>query len=212
MTTNKVQWVYAAQTNKELSKRYDQWAKDYEADLGAHDEGYLGPKKAAVAVAKYVSKTARLLDAGVGTGLVGEVLAEMGYDDMAGIDLSRGMLAEARKKGVYGELQQMVLGERLGYFDDTFDAVVCVGTLTLGHAPASSLDEFVRITRPNGYVIFTLRPDLYETGGFQARQDALERSGKWRLLEKSDPFQTLPKSEADVYHQVWVYRVLDGRE
>jgi ubiquinone/menaquinone biosynthesis C-methylase UbiE len=212
MNVNKVQWVYASRDNRELRERYDAWASDYEADLEAHDQGYLGPRKAAEVVARYVHKTARLLDAGAGTGLVGEVLSAVGFDDIAAIDLSPRMLEEARRKGVYGEMRPMVLGERLDYFDDTFDAVVCVGTLTQGHAPAESLDEFVRITLPMGYVVFTLRPDVYEREGFRERQDALERAGKWRLVERGEPFQTLPKSEPGVLHQVWAYQVLAGRE
>ncbi len=207
MPNDRVQWVYTSKSNEELNERYDQWAKDYEADLDAHADGYVAPKNATEAVARYVPKTARILDAGAGTGLVGELLARMGYDDIAAIDLSHGMLEEARKKSVYGELRRMVLGEPLDYADDTFDAVTCVGTLTLGHAPASALDEFVRIVRPGGYIIFTLRPDVYENNGFRERQAALERTGKWRLVERGEPFQSMPKTEPDVLHQVWVYQV-----
>ena len=30
---NKVQWIYSSRSNEELAERYDQWAKDYDADL-----------------------------------------------------------------------------------------------------------------------------------------------------------------------------------
>ena len=83
------------------------------------------------------------------------------------MDLCHGMPEEARRKKVYRELHRMVMGEPRDFPSDSFDAVVSVGPLTVGHAPASSLDELVRITRPGGHIVFTLRPDVYQTGGFK---------------------------------------------
>ena len=74
------------------------------------------------------------------------------------------MLAEAERKGVYRSLVEARLGERLPYEDATYDAVVSSGVLTTGHAPASSLDELVRVTRPGGHVVFTLRSDRTPPG------------------------------------------------
>ncbi len=152
-------------------------------------------------------KQARILDAGAGTGLVGEILANIGYNNLVAMDLSQGMLEEARKKNVYREFHQMVMGEPLDFATDSFDAVISVGVLTVAHAPASSFDELVRTTKPGGYIAFSLRPDVYENSGFKEKQTALESEGKWKLVEVSEKFQPLPKGEPDVYHQVWVYQV-----
>ena len=203
---NMVQWVYSSQNNQELGERYDRWAKEYDGDL-ARDFGWLAPQRAAEALAKHVAKDARVLDAGAGTGLVGVLLDRLGYKQIVAMDLSQGMLEEARKKGVYSEFHQMVLGETLDSPSDSFDAVISVGVMTVGHAPASSLEELVRITRPGGHVVFSLRPDLYEDGGFRETQSALESQGRWGLVEVSEKFQPLPKGEPEVLHQVWVYRV-----
>jgi SAM-dependent methyltransferase len=203
----RVQWIYSSKDNKELEERYDQWAKDYDTDL---DEGFgwVGPKMAVKYFSKYVPKDARILDAGAGTGLVGELLAKEGYKNLVAMDISEGMLEEAVKKGVYQEFHQMVMGETLDYANDSFDAVVSVGVMTVGHAPASSLDELIRITKPGGYIVYSLRPDVYRDSGFKEKQDSLEAKGKWKLVEVSEEFQTLPKGEPDVYHQDWVYQVL----
>ena len=203
---DRVQWIYSSQDNKELAERYDWWAKNYDTDL---DEGFgwLGPQRAVEFLARYVPKEARILDAGAGTGLVGELLVKQGYTDLVAMDLSLGMLEEARTKNVYREYHQMVMGEPLDYTTDSFDAVISVGVLTVGHAPASSLDELVRITKPGGHIVFSLRPDVYKDSGFKEKQDALEAEGKWQLVEVSEEFQPLPKGEPDVYHQVWVYQV-----
>ncbi len=203
---NRVQWIYSSSNNQELAERYDQWAKDYEQDL-AQDFEWLGPQRTAELFFKYVAKDSLVLDAGAGTGLVGQLLSREGYGRITAMDLSSGMLEEARKKKVYQECHQMVMGEPLGFDTDSFDAVVSVGVLTVGHAPAGSLDELVRITRPGGHVVFSLRPDIYETGGFKEKQAELETSGKWTLAEEGEKFQPLPKGEPEVLHQVWVYRV-----
>ena len=206
-TENKVQWVYASRDNKELKERYDEWAKDYDSEL-AKDFGYRAPQVAAEFFVKYVSKDARILDAGAGTGLMGKVLADLGYRNLVAGDMSTGMLDEARKKNVYGEFYRIVLGEPLELESASFDAVVSVGVFTVGHAPASGFDELIRVTRPGGYVVFTLRPDVHEDLGFQERQTALEREGKWRLVEVSSEIQVLPIGEPEVFHQIWVYEVL----
>ena len=203
---NIIQWIYSSKDNSELEENYDQWAASYDQDLDS-DFGWLGPQKSAETLAKFVRKDARILDAGAGTGLVGQFLHGLGYQDLTAMDMSTGMLEEAAKKNVYKEFHRMVMGEPLDFPSDSFDAVISVGVMTLGHAPASSLDELVRITRPGGHIIFTLRPDVYEEGGFKEKQSALESDGKWSLVEQSERHQTLPKGEPDIYHQVWAYQV-----
>ena len=203
---NRVQWVYSSRNNQELAERYDQWAKNYDHDL-EQDFEWLGPQRAAEVFTKYVSKDSRILDAGAGTGLVGKFLSENGYSQIVAMDMSGGMLEEARKKNVYQDFHQMVMGDTLGFETGSFDAVVSVGVLTVGHAPASSLGELVRITRPGGFIVFSLRPDVYELAGFKEKQAELEAVGTWKLAEESENFQPLPKGEPEVLHQVWVYQV-----
>ena len=206
MRQNRVQWVYSSRDSRELEERYDEWAEDYDRDL-EEDFAWRGPQVAAEVFTRHVPKEAKVLDAGAGTGLMGEALMKLGYERLTGIDLSRGMLKQAARRNIYEELHRMVLGEPLDFETASFDAVVSVGVLTLGHAPASSLDEMVRVTRPGGYVIFTLRPDVYESHGFREKQVELVEVGKWELVEVSEKEQVLPRGEPDAYHQTWVYRV-----
>ena len=203
---NRVQWVYASENNRQLQERYDEWAKEYDVDL-ADAFGYVMPRMAAEIFERFVPKDGKVLDAGAGTGLVGVELNRLGYVDIEAMDMSSGMLEEASAKGVYGALHQMVMGETLGFDTDTFDAAIGVGVLTVGHAPASSLDELVRVIKPGGCVAFTLRPDIYEENGFRAKQEQLVSDGKWELVEATDAFYGMPKGEPDVQFQVWIYRV-----
>ncbi len=135
--TDKVHWVYSAKNNQELAKRYDQWAKEYEQDLLS--ENYTGPEPAVEELVKYVSKDANILDVGAGTGLVGQLLHQRGYQNLEAMDLSAGMLSEARKKNVYKDLHQGVLGTALDFPSDTFDAIISVGTFTWAMPPAAVL-------------------------------------------------------------------------
>lgn len=203
----KVQWIYASRDNKELESRYNQWAKDYDSDL-EKGFGWLGPQRAVEFFSRYVNKGARILDAGAGTGLVGKLLAEQGYKDIVAMDMSPGMLEEARKKNAYRAFYRMVMGEVLDFPSASFDAAISIGVLTVGHAPASSLDELVRIIKPGGHIVFSLRPDVYRDNGFKEKQDTLETDGMWKLAEVSKQFQPMPKGEPEVYHQVWVYQVI----
>ena len=202
----RVQWVYASENNEQVEERYDEWANEYDEDL-ADDFGYVMPRMAAEIFERFVAKDARVLDAGAGTGLVGVELNRLGYSNLEAMDISRGMLEVAEAKSVYDALHQKVMGEPLGFETDSYDAAIGVGVLTLGHAPASSLDELVRVTKPGGVIAFTLRPDVYQQNGFREKQDELAAEGKWELAEVTDEFQGMPKGEPDVFFQVWVYKV-----
>ena len=148
------------------------------------------------------------MDAGSGTGILGEALHVLGYSDITAIDLSAGMLKVAAGKGIYRATRQMTLGEPLDFPNGYFAGVVAMGVLTVGHAPPSSLDELVRITKPGGTIVFSmLHQEPVETE-FRVKQDDLERRGLWRLIEEISPFQSLPYGEPDVSHKAYVYRVL----
>lgn len=203
---NRVQWVYGSATNQELEERYDQWAAEYDQDL---EQAFVwtAPDNAARVLAGLVDTGAAVLDAGAGTGLAGQRLAAAGFTNMAAMDISQGMLEEARGKGVYHSFHQMVMGETLGFDTAAFDAVISVGVFTLGHAPVHSFDELVRVTKPGGYIVFSLRVDMVAEG-YQAYFDGLAAAGKWRLAQVTDPFQPMPKGEPEVRHQIWAFQVL----
>ena len=203
----RVQWIYSSQNNSELSERYDEWAKDYDKDL-SEVFGWIAPKTASDYLAKYVSPDSNVLDAGAGTGLVGLALAEHGFQNLTAMDLSEGMLKEARNKNVYKSFDQMTLGEHLDYETNSFDAVITVGVMTLGHAGPESFDELIRITKPQGYIVFTIRTDVYLENGFKEKQAEVESNKLWKLIEISDEFHPLPVGEPEVLHQVWVYKIL----
>jgi SAM-dependent methyltransferase len=169
--------------------------------------GYRSPAAVTEVARRLVPVEARILDAGAGTGLLGVALADAGFTRLEGLDMSPGMLAVAARKNVYGDLRAGRLGDELDYRTGEFDGVVSAGVLTVGHAPAECLDELVRVTRPGGHVIFTLRSDQTPPG-YDEKIAELENERRWRLVERGDEFQALPVAEPDVLVRVWAFRVL----
>jgi predicted TPR repeat methyltransferase len=203
----RLQSAYAAKDGQEAAELYDSWAEDYERRVSSW--GYITPAVVAWFLGRYVTpEDGTVLDAGAGTGLMGLVLAPLGYRDLIGIDVSRDMLEYAREKGVYRDLRQMELGGRLDLPSDAFAAVVAAGVFAAGHAPPESFEDLIRVTKPGGYVIFSVRTDVYLEGGFKEKQEALQREERWQLVETSEPFAHLRFEDPDLKVQVFAYRVL----
>jgi MFS family permease len=198
--------LYGAHDLDELRTEYDRIAADYDSAL-LDGMGYRSPPAVAAVATRFLELDARILDAGAGTGLLGVALSQAGFTRLEGFDLSLAMLAEAARKRIYGDLREGRLGDALEYPTGTYDGVASSGVLTTGHAPASSLDELVRITRPGGHVIFTLRSDQVPPG-FEEKIEELQEIRRWELVEKGDEFQALPVGEPEVLVRVWVFRVL----
>ena len=197
---DKLSWIYSSKNLEELEERYDGWADSYDNEL---EEGYGWqiPKIMAQELSKFTPVTGRVLDAGAGTGLVGQYLGSLGYTDLVAMDISNEMLNKAREKGVYSEFYRMDMSKTLDFPDDSFDAVVCAGVLTYSHAPAKSLYELARVTKPGGHVLYSLREDAYEAMGFEEINSGLEWEGKWRLVEKKG-HQSFTRKEQDVVHDI----------
>jgi MFS family permease len=198
--------LYGAGTLDELRGEYERIASAYDDEL-IDGMGYRSPAAVAGVARRLLPADARILDVGAGTGLLGVALADAGFESLDGLDLSPAMLTEAARKGVYGELREGRLGDELDYETGDYDGVVAAGVLTAGHAPASCLDELVRITRPGGHVIFTLRSDQ-RLPGYDEKMAELSDAGRWEPVERGDEFQALPSGEPDVLVRVWAFRVL----
>lgn len=198
--------VYAARTEAELAAAYAAWSNGYDRETAAL--GYALPFVITAWVARHVATDAGpILDAGCGTGLSGPYLAVLGFDAIDGVDMAEEMLALARSRGCYRALRRATLGETLPWPDDTFAAFLSTGVFTEGHAPASSLDELVRITRPGGHAIFTVRDSVLDTGGFRTAFDRLERTGRWSPVEESPSFRAFAVAEPEVTVKAFVFRI-----
>lgn len=206
--------AYGARTQQELISLYADWAESYDAD---HETiGFFGHETAGRMLARYTSfpDLINVLDAGAGTGAAGQVLVKLGYENITAIDLSVEMLERAAEKEIYRDLFQADLGKPLDQLPTShFDACILVGVFSYGQAPAHALDEILRVVKPGGVVVFTMRTDFHrdDAMGVRSKMDALAKSGAWRLLEATKPQQYLPLKEPDAMFRVWCYRVLPGK-
>jgi len=65
-------------------------------------------------------------------GLVGEELSKLGFATVDGVDISAGMLGQARDKGVYRNLLCGDLTTQTGLDDAISDAAIYVGSMAAG--------------------------------------------------------------------------------
>ena len=158
--------ILNAQSTDALMSVYDDWADRYETEL-LDDWGYTSPQMAVTLLQRYSDLNgSSVLDAGCGTGLVGELLARSGVSHLSGIDYSQGMLDKANDKGVYQSLTKIDLNKEVPFASASYDAVTCIGTFTSTHVVPEALRELVRLTRSGGVVVFTVRDDYWEATKF----------------------------------------------
>jgi predicted TPR repeat methyltransferase len=201
----RVHWTVEAESDEDLAERYDQWSTEYDADL-AEVDGWAAPRFTAEIFARHVDVNDPVLDAGAGTGWVGRELRRLGFTHIDGIDYSQGMLDKAAEKNVYRSLRRMNLNQPMDLADDSYDAVICVGTLT--YVTPDCLREFCRIVRKDGMVVFSAQPRVHTESGFQAEQDRLERENLWKLVTISEEMLPLPQSFPEVRFRTSVLQVL----
>jgi predicted TPR repeat methyltransferase len=182
--------VYGAAGTEEVAALYDRWANTYDDEMAR--AGYRHPSICLALVARHLPRgAAPLLDAGAGTGLVGEWLDIIGYPHVEALDVSQGMLDVADRKGKYKALHRLALGQALPFSDAHFAGIVSAGVFTTGHVGAEGLDELVRLTRPGGVIVLTVKTTLWD-GGFSARVDEMAGDGLIGIAELTEPYVSMP--------------------
>jgi ubiquinone/menaquinone biosynthesis C-methylase UbiE len=102
-----------------------------------------------------------ILDVATGTGrLPLALLRERFRGQIVGLDLSQGMLRQARRKlRAYGDQVSLIWQDAslLPFEDSTFDAVTCLESLEFMPQPLAVLSEMVRVLAPGGVLYLTNR-------------------------------------------------------
>ena len=178
--------VYDAKAPEEVAALYDGWAETYDAEMAR--AGYRHPAIGLALLSRHLPHGAGpILDAGCGTGLLGDWLAIMGLSPVEGLDLSQGMLAVARAKGAYAALHNLALGRDLPFVDGHFAGVISTGVFTTGHVGTEGLPELIRILRPGGALVLTVKTTLWDGfDSFLAARSDLAR------LEQTAPYVSMP--------------------
>lgn len=165
--------AYALETPEDNKRLYQAWAKNYDAEFVTGTE-FRFPSLIAQA---YMNAGGEwpCLDVGCGTGAVAENLPRGAVLD--GLDISPEMLAVAATKSLYRHLFEVNLKETLPFEDASYAGFVSSGTFTHGHVGAEALDELVRVMRPDGVAVFSVKPEIWDALGFGVTLDRLTGAG-----------------------------------
>ena len=176
-----------SQNDNEIKKVYQDWANQYDKD----NDDLLGtvsqPNSVDLLNNHINDKNLKIVDIGCGTGLVGKFLQNKGYLYYDGLDISEEMLEIAKSRG-YRHLSVGSLLNKLPYENNAYDAVFCVGVFTHGHVNSNGLDELIRITKKDGFIIFTINEGVYEDYQFDKKIPLMEKEGLIKVInfEKKD--------------------------
>ena len=196
--------IYKLKETNEVMKYYDEWGENNKYDQDMENWNYTGPKETSSVFIKHeINKDAKIYDAGCGTGLVGVELKKYGFTNFYGADLSQKLL-DLVPSNLYKKLEKVDLNKSIKENDNTYDTIMCVGTFTYGHVKPPALDEFIRITKNNGLICFTINEGIHEEYGFDKKIQELNSSNKWHQIEffKSDYI-----ASKDVNAWLGLYRV-----
>jgi len=175
--------IYKLKTTDEVMRYYDDWGLENKYDQDMVDWKYSGTKETVEVFKKYAKdKGIKIYDAGCGTGLVGVELKKNGYNNYDGADLSQKLL-DLVPNNLYQKLLKVDLNKEINIQDNTYDAVMCVGTFTFGHVKPPALDEFIRITKNEGLICFTINEGIYEEYGFDKKIKELTDKKIWNMKE-----------------------------
>eukprot|EP00931_Biecheleriopsis_adriatica_P121245 TRINITY_DN96331_c0_g1_i1.p1 TRINITY_DN96331_c0_g1~~TRINITY_DN96331_c0_g1_i1.p1 ORF type:complete len:253 (-),score=29.60 TRINITY_DN96331_c0_g1_i1:176-934(-) len=154
---------------------YDKWADTYDDTLRSWN--YPAPTRVAELLKLHSGSDAPalpVLDAGCGTGLVGEALLSAGYKDLVGIDVSDESLKICLTKR-YTSTACWDLQCSNGpypFAGNSFSAVVCSGVLSYIQDFDAVFKEWCRVTAPGGIIVFTHRAPLWDGDEHSCRSSA----------------------------------------
>jgi len=152
--------------------------------------GYCMPELLSTAIIDQIglSSEAKIVDLGCGDGAVAEALRAKGFSNLAGLDISQGMLDIATKKGIYSSLQKADLAQDLPLEEESFDLAVSSAVST--YLDNSALRKWIPGLKKGGHLCVVHKASVWPK--WTDEQDRLERSGVLKTVWTSKPLPYLP--------------------
>ena len=168
--------AYEINGPEDARRMYGDWAATYDESFGAA-WGYIVPREIAAILRAEFAGDGAILDAGAGTGLVGEHLRDLTVD---AFDITPELLDQARAKGIYRDCILGDLTKPIALPDGVYGAVISCGTFTHGHVGPECLPELLRITRPGALFVCGTIPAVLDGARFGSE---LAKLGAQGLIE-----------------------------
>ncbi len=141
-----------------MSMKTEEIKKIYGGYSGAYDfifKGFFYPRIKHAIETMHIKPGDRILDVGVGTGLSLPLFPK--HCSVTGIDLSAGMLKEAKKKVEAEGFKHITLIEmdatHLAFDDDTFDHVISTHVISVVPDPVKVIAEMKRVCKKEGNIV-----------------------------------------------------------
>ncbi len=139
---------------------YKEWADEYDSDLAKR--GYYTPLRIADALKPYRNQiSGPVLDFGCGTGISGEALRLVGFNELHGTDITEQMLKKAEDKNIYQRLWLSKPGDAPAKPGD-YDLIVAAGVISLGAAPAEILSDVLNSLAIGGFLALSFNDPTLE--------------------------------------------------
>jgi predicted TPR repeat methyltransferase len=210
---------------KVIELLFDQYALDFDHEL-QENLHYNTPMVAweffqqTVAVEKYMGNACAILDLGCGTGLsivpFREYLqSKCTLQDIVGVDLSKKMLQEAKKKQLYTELHHLSFKEytlATAQTSTRFDLVLCLDAVVYIKNLEAFLIRAGNCVREGAHFVFStedstgMEPMLQYSGRYAHPVEYVQRilvNTSWQLLGKNSTFLR-KDAERWVQGTIWI--------
>jgi len=140
-----------------VERLFDQYAKRFDKAL-VEGLKYNAPKQIRDTLSAHFPgrRFARCLDLGCGTGLMGAAIRDL-VTTLVGVDLSAGMLAEAKSKNIYDELAHSSLQAALTRERVSVDLILAADVLVYVGDLAPVMMAVATALQPGGLLAFTLQ-------------------------------------------------------
>ncbi len=183
-----------------IAKFFNQMASNFENKLELLE--YKMPEiilKYSDKLGLFSPKSLDILDAGCGTGLIGQILFKYAKN-LIGVDLSEKMLKSAEDKRIYSSLHCQSIEDFSIKTAQKFDLIICADVLCYNGDITDILQSLKSMLKPNGKLFFTVEfgekvknYQFFEAGrykhGIKYIEKTLEKLGFKENLLKTTPIR-----------------------
>lgn len=197
--------AYKIDKQEDIDLLYTHWSQTYDEEL--HELGYQSPIRCASALAKFVAFDTPVLDFGCGTGLSGEALKKVGFQNIFATEINKDMRDIATQKQIYKHFY--TTNKNNPYPAATkFSGVCAVGVISSGAGPPSLLRQSLNCLVDGGFICFSYNDHTLKSPRYM---DSLEDVQKFGEFEEVFSEYGPHLSSKGLSSQVYVFRKSGSR-